>query len=113
MKRSFAGIILVIGALITAGCSFLFVSRSHSHTPGYCYDCHPRPRWHKVHTRCGHYEIKVVEGGYRYRPHRHTKRQEFIFTRYDHTRDKEIREKKQKELREERKKDKKDKKSRR
>ncbi len=113
MKRALIIIMLAIGALIAAGCSFIFVSRSHSHTPGYCYDCHPRPRWHKVYTRCDHYEIKVVHDGYRYRPHRRAKHQEFTFAKYDHSRDKEIRGKKQKELKEEREKVKKGKKSRR
>lgn len=113
MKRAVIGIMLMIGVLITAGCSFMFISRSHSYTPGYCYDCHSHPRWHKVYTRCEYYEIKVVHEGYRYRPHRHAKHQDFKFARYDHARDKEIREKREKELKEERKKDKKDKKSRR
>ena len=113
MKRAVVGIMLMIGALITAGCSFIFVSRSHSYTPGYCYDCHSHPRWHRVYTRCEYYEIKVIEGGYRYRPYRYAKHQDFKFARYDHSRDKEIREKKQKELKKEREKDRKDKKSRR
>ena len=102
MRKSVLGIILVLSALILSGCTFLFVSRSRPYTPGYCYDCHAYPRWHRVHTRCSHYEIVLVRDGYRYRPYKAPKHVKFKFNKYDIKRDKEVRERKQKEIRERR-----------
>jgi hypothetical protein len=108
VNKKILAILIVVGSLFVSGCGFVFVARSRPNTPGYCYDCHQRPRWHRVHTRCAHYEILVVDGGYRYRPHHHRKHQEYKYAKFDHSRDREKREKKekQKETRDEKEKDK-------
>ncbi len=108
MKTRILIILITVGSLFASGCGFIFVARSRPHTPGYCYDCHRPNRWHKVYTRCDHYDIIVVEGGYKYRPHHHKKHEQFSFTKYDHAREKKEREHRQ----EQEKREKKEKKSR-
>ncbi len=101
MKARILIILITVGSLFASGCGFIFIARSRPYTPGYCYDCHRPNRWGKVYTRCDHYQIVVVDGGYKYRPHHHKKHQEYKLAKYDHAREKQEREKKhQKEKRE-------------
>lgn len=91
---------LMLCSLFISGCGFLFVARSRPATPAYCYDCHHRPGWHRVYTRCGYYEIVVIHDGYKYRPRKHGKHQEYKFAKYDRSRDQERREREGKKPRE-------------
>lgn len=108
MKTRFLIILIAVGSLFASGCGFIFIARSRPYTPGYCYDCHRPNRWGKIYSRCDHYKIVVVEGGYKYRPHHHNKHEEYKLAKYDHAREKQEREKRHQKEKQE----KKDKKSR-
>jgi len=87
MKTRILAILLALGSLFISGCGFIFVARSQPDMPGYCYDCHRGARWHRVYTSCGYYRIIEVHGGYKYRPYKHAKHQEYKFAKYDRSRD--------------------------
>ena len=95
MKTRILIIMIAVGSLFASGCGFIFVARSRPYTPGYCYDCHRPNIWHRVYTNCDHYDIVVVDGGYKYRPHHHKKHDEYKVAKYDHAREKQERQKKQ------------------
>ena len=82
------------GTFLMAGSGFATVAVSHLHyngAPTYCYDCHSRPVWHRNYSRCGYYSIKVVAGGYYYRPFRHARHEGYRFERHNFFNNKVIR----------------------
>ena len=86
MKRAILGLALLAGSVVFAGCGFVFVARSQPYygyrtTPAYCYDCHNWPA-HAVYSRCSHFEIRVVDGGYYYRPYHHSHHEEYRYAKF-------------------------------
>ena len=87
MKQAILGCVLVAGTAIFSGCGFVFVARNqpysgyHRPAPGYCYDCHSGATYARYNS-CGHYEIKVVDGGYYYRPLYHRHHEEFRYVKF-------------------------------
>jgi hypothetical protein len=71
MKRAMIGSILLIGSFFFSGYGLALAAHrqpfvNHA-TPAYCYGCHSLPAG-VVYSRCAHYQIKFVYGGYYYRP---------------------------------------------
>ncbi len=85
MRRLMLGIALAAGTLLFSGCGLLFVARSQPYayhsSPAYCYDCHSWPSG-VAYSQCGRYEIRVVSGGYYYRPLVHGRHEEFRYARF-------------------------------
>jgi hypothetical protein len=96
MKKAILGSVLVAGLAVFSGCGFVFVARSqpyytyHRTAPAYCYDCHS---WSGSvgYSTCSHYEIRVVSGGYYYRPLHHRHHEEFSYAKFRGSDSKEIR----------------------
>jgi hypothetical protein len=84
MKRAILAGLILAGTTIFSGCGLLFVARSQAYgyhsNPTYCYDCHNLSAG-VVYSSCNHYEIKVAQGGYYYRPYGHSQHEEFRFAK--------------------------------
>lgn len=97
MKKAILGYVLMAGTLIFSGCGFIFVARNqqpyhayHHEAPAYCYDCHSWPG-SVGYISCSRYEIRVVGGGYYYRPYRHDHHEEFRYAKFRGSDYKEVR----------------------